>query len=141
MKDDADRLEWMRSTLAQPPYHDFLRPEVVGLDLAAGELTVRLPYRPEFRRLPDNDAIHGGILSALIDLCGNNVVVAKLGHFVPTINMRIDYLSMASGGSDLIAKARILRAGRSIAVADVEVTDDKGRLVAVGRCTLGTQAK
>ncbi len=53
---------------------------------------------------------------------------------MPTNNLSIDYLRMA-GDVDLIAKARVRRAGRTIAVADIDVETDEGRLIAVGRAT------
>ncbi len=55
----------------------------------------------------------------------------------PTIDLRIDYLRAADGG-DLIARAKLLKAGRTIARVDVTVEDSKGRLVAVGRGTFST---
>ena len=62
-----------------------------------------------------------------------------VGHGVPTMNLRIDYLRPAVG-SDLVATAVVRRAGRTAAVCDVDVHDDQGRLVAVGRGTWATAA-
>ena len=58
---------------------------------------------------------------------------------VPTINLRIDYLRMAAG-TDLIARATAIKIGRSIGVVDVEVRDDDGRLIAIGRASYGVRA-
>ena len=41
---------------------------------------------------------------------------------------------------DLLARAGVVRAGRSIAVVDVEVSHLDGKLVAVGRVTYGTKS-
>jgi uncharacterized protein (TIGR00369 family) len=46
--------------------------------------------------------------------------------------MRVDYLRPAAG-PDMRARARVVRAGRTAAVVDVEV-ESGGKLVAVGRC-------
>src|SRR5262249_32198069 len=51
---------------------------------------------------------------------------------------RIDYLRPAVGNS-LAATALVRRAGRTIAVVDVEATDDAGRLVAIGRGCYSTK--
>ncbi|HKF63882.1 MAG TPA: PaaI family thioesterase [Dongiaceae bacterium] len=51
---------------------------------------------------------------------------------MPTINLRIDYLCPA-GGDTLTATASVRRAGRTIGVVDIDVTDTAGRLVAIGR--------
>ncbi len=57
---------------------------------------------------------------------------------VPTINLRIDYLRMAAS-TDLVATARVVRAGRTVGVVDIEVRDEEGRMIAVGRGCYGTQ--
>jgi uncharacterized protein (TIGR00369 family) len=129
---EADHLVWLRGNVARPPFHAFLRPEPVAVDMAAGTVTIRLPYRPEFRRTPDEDGYHGGILASLIDLAGHAVIAVRVGHMVPTIDLRIDYLR-AAPGTDLMAHAKVLRAGRSLATADIEIVDLDGRLIAVGR--------
>ena len=55
-----------------------------------------------------------------------------LGGGVPTINFRTDYLRPAIGAS-LSATAWVRRAGRTIGVVDIDVHDEEGRLIAVGR--------
>jgi uncharacterized protein (TIGR00369 family) len=55
-----------------------------------------------------------------------------MGRMAPTIDLRIDYLRPSDGG-EVIARARLLKAGRSVACVDIDVTDTKGRLIAVGR--------
>jgi uncharacterized protein (TIGR00369 family) len=129
---ETDHLAWLRGNVARPPYHAFLRPEPVAVDMAAGTVAIRLAYRPEFRRTPDEEGYHGGVLASLIDLAGHAVVAVRVGHMVPTIDLRIDYLRPAPG-TDLMAHAKVLRAGRSLATADVEIVDLDGRLIAVGR--------
>ena len=57
-----------------------------------------------------------------------------VGGGVPTINLRIDYLRPAVG-SVLTGTARVRRAGRTVALVDVDVYDEQRVLVAVGRGT------
>ena len=112
------------------PYMRFL-----GLTLEAsskGLVEIRLPFREEFLRADDSDWLHGGVVSALIDIAGDYAVITEVGVGVPTIDMRVDYLRPARRG-DLIAVARTLRVGRTVSVADVEVRDALGTVVAVGR--------
>jgi uncharacterized protein (TIGR00369 family) len=42
--------------------------------------------------------------------------------------------------TDLSAEARVRRAGRTIGVVDIDVLDDQGRLIALGRGCYSTQA-
>ena len=60
-----------------------------------------------------------------------------LGRGLPTINFRVDYLRPAVG-TGLVATARVRRAGKSVGVVDVDVADEGGRLVAIGRATYST---
>ncbi len=112
------------------PFHDFL--QLDAKKTGEGEVEVRIPFRPEFRRGADSDMIHGGVISTLIDIAGDFAVAAIVGGGVPTIDLRVDYLRPAIGTA-LLAKAKAVKVGRTVAVADVEVFDDAGKLVAVGR--------
>jgi uncharacterized protein (TIGR00369 family) len=97
-----------------------------------GTVEIRLPFRDEFLRGDGSDWLHGGVVSALIDIVGDYAVITETGVGVPTIDMRVDYLRPARRG-DLVGIGRTLRVGRTVSVADVEVKDAAGTTVAVGR--------
>ena len=134
---EPDAMARLRAEMERPPYHAVLRPQPVSVDAHAGTVTIRLPYREEFRRAPDAPGYHGGVIAALIDLAGHAAVAVTVGRMVPTIDLRIDFLRAPTGG-DLTARGKLLRAGRSIARADVEIIDDTNNVVAVGRGTYST---
>jgi uncharacterized protein (TIGR00369 family) len=102
-----------------------------------GEVAIRLPFRDESLRADGSDWLHGGVISALIDIAGDYAIVTKTGLGVPTIDLRIDWLRPARQG-DLVATGRVVKLGRSIAIADIEVHDARGELVAVGRGAYAT---
>ncbi len=133
-----DRAQLLRDKLAEGRFQDFLRLELLDHDAATGAVTLRAPWREEFERGPGTLQWHGGVMAALIDIAGDFALIAKLGRGVPTIDLRIDYLRPAVD-TDLVARARTLRAGRSIGVVDVEVSDKSGCVVAVGRGGYATQ--
>ena len=112
------------------PYRRFLGLEVVRSE--KGRVEIRLPFREEFLRHDGSDWLHGGVVSALIDIVGDYAVMTETNVGVPTIDLRVDYLRPARRG-DLLAVGRTLRVGRTVSVADVEVRDTSGTLVAVGR--------
>ena len=112
------------------PYQRFLG--VSFERIADGEVAIRLPFREEFLREDGSDWLHGGVVAALIDIAGDYAVMTKVSSGVPTIDLRIDWLRPARAG-DLIATGRVVKAGRRVSVADIEVHDVGGRLVAVGR--------
>ena len=63
----------------------------------------------------------------------------KLGRPTPTANFRVDFLK-SPAKVDLIATGRMVRSGKTLAVADVEITDDNGEVYAIGRGTFSTAA-
>jgi uncharacterized protein (TIGR00369 family) len=128
----------LRGEIQRCPYHRFLRLEAVSADAERRSVVVRMPNRPEFRLDPDSDAIHGGVLAALVDVTGHAAVACTTGRVAPTVDLRIDYLSAARGKA-LTATGWLLKAGRSIARADVEVRDEEERLVVAGRGTFSTR--
>ena len=107
----------------------------LGLQLVRAEkgvVEIRLPFRDEFLRGDGSDWLHGGVVSALIDIVGDYAVITEVGVGVPTIDMRVDYLRPARRG-DLVGVGRTLRVGRTVSVADVEVRDASGSTSAGGR--------
>ncbi len=137
MTPDIDYLARLRAEIERPPYHAVLRPQPVAVEADTGTVVIKLAYRPEFARAPDEPGYHGGVIAALIDLTGHAAVAIHVGRMVPTVDLRIDYLR-AAPGTDLTARGKVLRAGRSIARADVEVSDAANNVVAVGRGTYST---
>jgi uncharacterized protein (TIGR00369 family) len=138
MTQDRDvALTRLREEMARPPFHSILQPQAVAADPEDGSVTISLAFRDELARAPGEKAFHGGVIATLIDLAGHAAAAVQVGRMTPTIDLRIDYLRAADGG-DLLAHARLLKAGRTVARVDISVTDSKGRLVAVGRGTFST---
>ena len=93
--------------------------------------------------------LHGGVISSSLDVVGGLVAfVAFLGQNpaqsfdegsdrfskLGTVDLRIDFLRPGLGGS-FVATGSILRAGRRIAVARMQLHNDDGTLIAVGTGT------
>jgi uncharacterized protein (TIGR00369 family) len=117
------------------PFMRFLGLEIVRAE--KGLVEIRLPYREEFLRIDGSDWLHGGVVSALADITGDYAVITETAPGVPTIDMRVDYLRPARRG-DLTALGKTVRVGRTVCVADVEIRDAGGALVAVGRACYAT---
>lgn len=117
------------------PFQRFLRVEFERV--AKGEVLIRLPFREEFLREDGSDWYHGGVVSALIDIAGDYALATEVGGGLPTIDLRVDWLRPARRGT-LFATGKTVKAGRTICVADVEVRDEAGTLVAIGRGTYAT---
>jgi len=128
----------LQEHLRSPPFHQLFDLSCVRLDRGAGELELLMRYTPSVERSAGTRQYHGGAIASLIDIAGDYALWAVLGHGVPTINFRTDYLRPAAA-TDLRAVARIRRAGKTVAVVDIDVLDDQGRLVAIGRGTYSTR--
>ncbi len=112
--------------------------EIISIDPEAETLSVSMPLKPEFERFAGSGQFHGGPIAALIDTAGCFALIMLLGRGVPTINFRTDYLRPAINTS-LRAEARVRRVGRTVGVVDIDVFNDAGALVAVGRGAFGTK--
>ncbi len=130
-------VEQLQSNLAHSTFNDFMGLEVLAADSAKETVVMRLAMRPEFERLRGTGQWHGGAISAVIDTVGDWALVMLLGRALPTINLRVDYLRPATNTA-LTVTATVRRNGRSVGVVDVDVTNDAGVLVAIGRATYAT---
>jgi uncharacterized protein (TIGR00369 family) len=128
----------LQARLARSPFISFLAPTVTEANPEKGRVVMRMSMKPEFERTADSNQFHGGVIAALIDTVGDYALIAQIGVGIPTINFSTDFLRPAKGPT-LEAVAQVRRAGRSIGVVDIDVFDDAGVLVAVGRGCYATQ--
>lgn len=113
--------------------------KVESFDPAAPKL--RFEMRPELVGNPSRQILHGGVISATLDVAGGFAIMLSLvgEHAVTptsfpnmgTIDLRVDYLRPGRG-KYFIATARIVRKGSRIAVTHMELHNDTGELIATG---------
>ncbi|MBT4511437.1 MAG: thioesterase family protein [Chloroflexi bacterium] len=90
--------------------------------------------------------LHGGVIAAVLDITGSLVIFANLVHKMKgdtlqkrvekvtrlnTIDLRIDYLRPGIG-NEFRATGYLLRTGKKVAVARMELHNEEDRLIAVG---------
>ena len=102
-------------------------------------LVIRAAMRPEFERGRGSGQWHGGPIAAIIDTVGDYALVMLLGPPLPTVNFRVDYLRPAIDTA-LVVTATVRRSGRLVGVVDIDVTNEAGQLLAIGRATYATAA-
>lgn len=112
------------------PFHQWLGVRLHLLSEDSVELL--MPWRSEFVSVAEIGYTHGGILAALVDIAGDYAIAARLGHGLPTVDMRVDYHRPARPGP-LLAKANVIKLGRTLCTAEARIHDDEGVLVASGR--------
>jgi uncharacterized protein (TIGR00369 family) len=136
MSDGPLNRQQLQERLLHSPFNAFLDLEVVTTDPEKQEVAMRVKMRPEFERLAGTGHWHGGPIAAAIDIVGDYALAMMFGNPLPTINLRVDYLR--PGKDTLMLIARIRRSGKTVAVVDVDVVNDAGELVAIGRANYST---
>lgn len=105
-----------------------------GESAGQGRCVLRLPVRPEFVGDPRRPALHGGVISALIDTAGGLAAWTELqeSESLSTVDLCVDYLEPAGLDGDLRAEAHLVRKGNRVCHVKIAVTQN-GKLVADGR--------
>ena len=118
--------------MEQVPFNRLLG--VQGESASAGACVLVLPVRPEFVGDFRRPALHGGVVSALIDTAGGVAAWSTLGpdESVSTVDLTVDLLEPAGLAAPLRAAGQLVRKGNRVCHVRVAVTQD-GKLVAEGR--------
>jgi uncharacterized protein (TIGR00369 family) len=127
----------LQQRLAHSAFIGFLNLTVVSADPATQEVVMHAAMRPEFERGRGTGQWHGGPIAAIIDTVGDYALVMLLGRPLPTVNFRVDYLRPAINTA-LTVTGRVRRSGRLVGIVDIDVVNDAGQLVAIGRATYAT---
>lgn len=112
------RLEY---ELESPPFHSFLRPRSLGIDIENQAVSVLVPFRTDFKYRSQSPGIHGGVISAVIDLSAYAVGAVFSGCVCPTVSLNVGFLN-AAPDADLISVARISKLGRQLCWAQIDVS-------------------
>lgn len=123
------------------PFNAVLGLKVESVDPAAPKL--RFDMRPDLIGNARRQILHGGVISATLDVAAGFAIhlavikeraeSAHESHFptIGTINLHIDYLRPGRGNY-FIATSRVVRLGNRVAVAQMELVNDTGELIATG---------
>ncbi|WNC71949.1 thioesterase family protein [Thalassotalea psychrophila] len=110
---------------------------------------IQFDWQDKLMGNPIQKILHGGVTASVLDMVGGVVISAnligrinkpdkkkiadKLSKFC-TIDLRTDYLRPGKGKS-FVATARIIRHGSKVAVARMELHNEKGEHIAFGTGT------
>jgi uncharacterized protein (TIGR00369 family) len=105
-----------------------------GESVGKGRAVLVMPVSPDHVGDVRRPALHGGVLSSLIDVAGGLAAWSVLGNeeSVSTVDLRVDYLEPAGLGAPLRAEGELIRKGNRVCHVRVAVTQ-AGVLVAEGR--------
>lgn len=108
----------------------------LGLTVEKAEenlLVMRLPYSDKIVGNPLTGTVHGGSLTTLMDTACGTAVFSSLPGFelCPTLDLRMDYMTAAEPGQNLLAEARVVRITPNVVFTECQVMQESnGDLIA-----------
>ena len=111
---DAEALSAFMHEVYEQAASDYIIDEV-----GPGVISLRL--RTAYRHLRPGGTVSGPAMFALADVAAYLVTLAMIGPeaLAVTTNCSIDFMRKPVAGTDLIAKCRLLKLGRTLSVSDV----------------------
>src|SRR5438128_12598247 len=114
--------EELERTLATTPFA-----EIYGFVLVSIEddsCTLRIPFRPAFER--PGGIIAGPVYMAAADVSMRLAIKARYGDESPLTSSMVTHFVGRGSRSDVVCRARIVRAGRRMILGIAERSSDKG---------------
>lgn len=126
------------------PFNRYLGIDVI--DLTLERAIINITSREELQGNYMQKILHGGVISSVIDLSGGIIAQAhairqmkdvSVGELIlrfgkmSTLNIRVDYLRPGAG-KDFRCVSKVIRAGNKVAVAQMELFNDKDELISMG---------
>ena len=130
-------IEKLQAFMDASPFIHNCGMRIVEADVDRKRLRIDMPLIAQLERAAGSKQFHGGAIASLIDTAVTFALVMLSGKAIPTINFRTDFLRPAID-TTLRAEAQVRKVGRTVGVVDIDVTDQDGTLLAVGRGTFGT---
>lgn len=117
----------MREIFETSPFSRYLGMTIESLD--EGYARIYMSCRQELKQI--QGIIHGGALASLADTAVGLALATMIETYqrINTIEMKINFLASIREGQ-VVAEARILRKGKAVAVGDVSIFDEHGKMVA-----------
>ncbi|MFP3155538.1 PaaI family thioesterase [Lachnospiraceae bacterium ZAX-1] len=125
-----DFQELMRARNAYPGFAKELGIHSVSMEAGYAKMEMATT---EFHRNPIG-TVHGGAIFSLADTVGGLAALSR-GRYVTTVSGNINYLHAAGKATMLIGEAREVKAGKSLGIYDVTITDENGKLISTATMT------
>lgn len=136
---DRSGLEFLRAmrdgVLPPPPISSLF--SFWAIDVEEG--VVSFGCRPEESAYNPIGLVHGGLVCTMADSVAGCAVQSTLpaGVAYTSLDITVNYLRPVTAGSGvLVATGRVVKPGRKVAHAAVDVVDDRGKLVATATSNL-----
>lgn len=117
---NAQKLEALCERMKNLPFNNLVG---IGVDEVHEDgVTISCAFREELMNM--HRTVHGGVTATLADVAGGfaTMVHYGAGRLATTVEMKISYLAPLKGPR-VIARGRILKAGKTLCVIQVDVGD------------------
>jgi len=87
------------------------------VELGEGSGVMSIPYSKQLIGNPQTGVVHGGVITSLLDTVSGVAVICSLDDLIPlaTLDLRIDYMTAATPGKTIFARAECMHTTKSIA--------------------------
>ncbi|KAM6974704.1 acyl-coenzyme A thioesterase 13 [Tautogolabrus adspersus] len=128
-------LKQLVKAMLDTPGFDRVLSKVNILSASPGKLVCEM--RVEEEHTNRGGTLHGGLTATLVDVI-STVAILNTERAAPgvSVDMNITYMSAAKIGEDVLITAQVLKQGRTLAFASVDLTNKAtGKIIAQGRHT------
>ncbi|MEY5069069.1 MAG: hypothetical protein RLZ47_931 [Bacteroidota bacterium] len=136
---DNPKLTWLKahigkSTKNSPsPFAHWL--DGILEEVEFGQLSIRFTVRPDMTN--PHGMLHGGVISGMLDdVIGTTVATLDKEQPFVSINLSVDFVQGARVSDEVIAKAKVIRNGRTAVYVQAELFNQSAKLLAVATSNL-----
>lgn len=129
-------LDEVKNLFEKSPFVSFIGFEIVTFE--EENVVIELKVRNELLNV--NDTVHGGIHAVMLDCILGMTIRSLYRYPVITMNLNIHYLASISDGK-MVAKAKIIQKGYRTVIAEGEIFNESGDLLAKGTGTFKINRK
>lgn len=133
---DKRIFDFICATYPNVPYFQSLENlSIAYLDKGRAGLRVE----PELKYTTSDWRLHGGVVATLLDIA-MHAAIHTLGLVCLTLDMTTNYLAPAICQEGLNVEGAVINVGKSVTVAEGNLYDNHGKLVATARGTFTTRS-
>lgn len=128
-------LKHVLRAVVESPCFDRVLSKVDILSASPGKVVCEM--RVEEEDTNRGGTLHGGLTATLVDVVSTLAIMySERGAPGVSVDMNITYMNAAKMGEDVLITAQVLKQGRSLAFATVDLTNKvTGKIIAQGRHT------
>ncbi|KAG5264243.1 hypothetical protein AALO_G00251530 [Alosa alosa] len=128
-------IKQLMKAMVDTPGFDRVLSKVSILSASPGKVVCEMKVEEEHTNR--GGTLHGGLTATLVDVISTTAIMySERGAPGVSVDMNITYMNAAKMGEDVLITAQVLKQGRTLAFATVDLTNKAtGKLIAQGRHT------